>query len=62
MDQALMNFRELAQYLGVTTQTLRRRKAAGTFDIPEVNTGGRIQYAKVDVDAFIEAGKVDSHA
>jgi hypothetical protein len=62
MEQELMNFRELAKYLGVTTQTLRRRKAADTFDIPEVNMGGRPQYSKTDVDEHILKNKDDGNA
>ncbi len=59
MEPAALPTREAAEYLGLGTQTLCNDRVTRALGIPYVRIGRRICYLRKDLDAFLEARRVD---
>jgi len=54
MEKRLINIKELALYLGISTQTIRNQLSQGTFLIKPIKLGRLLRWDKKEVDRFID--------
>ncbi len=54
MDQRLLNVKELAEYLGISPQTIYNKINSGNFPIPFKKVFGLLRWEKKDVDQFLD--------
>jgi len=73
MERRLLGIDELSEFLGIRSQTIRKRLSGGTFPIPAKKVCGRVKFDRRDVEKYLdrlkpsyarcdyrEAGGVDS--
>jgi len=53
MERRLLGIKELGEYLGIGSQTIRNRLSCGTFPIPAKKVCGRIKFDKRDVERYL---------
>ena len=56
--QNLLKRADVAQYLGVSIMTVKRREAAGLLNPIHVGNGRIIRFRKEDLDALLESNAV----
>jgi predicted DNA-binding transcriptional regulator AlpA len=56
----MMNFNELAEYIGLRPQTIRNKFYAGEFPIPAKKILSKVLWDKKDVDKYLDKlSKID---
>ena len=50
----MMNFVELAEYIGLSPQTIRNKFYAGEFPIPAKKIFSKVLWDKKDVDKYLD--------
>ncbi len=53
MNKELLDYRELAEYLGLSPITLRKK--VSEKEIPYTKVGGRVRFRRTDIDRWLEA-------
>jgi len=53
-SKRMLNFAELAQYIGLRPQTIRNKFYAGEFPIPAKKIFSKVLWDKKDVDKFLD--------
>jgi excisionase family DNA binding protein len=54
MENRLLSADDVADLLGVTSQTLAVWRSTGRYDLPFVKVGRLVRYRQADVDAFAD--------
>lgn len=54
----LMNPREAAAYLGVSTNSLEAWRSTKRYRLAFIKVGGLVRYRQADLDAFLESRRV----
>ena len=56
----MLNFDELGQYIGLSSQTIRNKFYAGIFPIPAKKIFSKVLWDKKDVDRYLDRlSKID---
>lgn len=55
MEKKYLTPKELANYLGITTQTLAIWRTNKTYPLPYTKVGGRIRYKAEDVQQWLDS-------
>jgi predicted DNA-binding transcriptional regulator AlpA len=50
----MLNFEELAEYIGLSPQTIRNKFYAGEFPIPAKKVFSKVLWDKKDVDKYLD--------
>jgi predicted DNA-binding transcriptional regulator AlpA len=59
-QKRMMNFVELAEYIGLRPQTIRNKHYAGEFPIPAKKIFSKVLWDKKDVDKYLDSiSKID---
>ena len=53
-EKRMMNFNELADYIGLRPQTIRNKFYAGEFPIPAKKIFAKVLWDKKDVDKYLD--------
>lgn len=53
-EKRMLNFDELAQYIGLSAQTIRNKFYAGVFPIPAKKIFSKVLWDKKDVDRYLD--------
>ena len=53
-QKRMMNFVELAKYIGLRPQTIRNKHYAGEFPIPAKKIFSKVLWDKKDVDKYLD--------
>jgi predicted DNA-binding transcriptional regulator AlpA len=53
-QKRMMNFVELAEYIGLSPQTIRNKFYAGEFPIPAKKIFSKVLWDKKDVDKYLD--------
>jgi predicted DNA-binding transcriptional regulator AlpA len=53
-NKRMLNFDELAEYIGLRPQTIRNRFYAGEFPIPAKKMFSKVLWDKKDVDKYLD--------
>ena len=53
-QKRMMNFEELAEYIGLRPQTIRNKFYAGEFPIPAKNIFSKVLWDQKDVDKYLD--------
>lgn len=53
-EKRMMNFNELADYIGLRPQTIRNKFYAGEFPIPAKKIFSKVLWDKKDVDRYLD--------
>jgi predicted DNA-binding transcriptional regulator AlpA len=60
IQKRMMNFVELAEYIGLSPQTIRNKFYAGEFPIPAKKIFSKVLWDKKDVDKYLDKlSKID---
>jgi predicted DNA-binding transcriptional regulator AlpA len=60
IQKRMMNFNELAEYIGLRPQTIRNKFYAGEFPIPAKKILSKVLWDKKDVDKYLDKlSKID---
>jgi predicted DNA-binding transcriptional regulator AlpA len=54
IQKRMMNFVELAEYIGLSPQTIRNKFYAGEFPIPAKKIFSKVLWDKKDVDKYLD--------
>ena len=54
IQKRMMNFDELAEYIGLRPQTIRNKFYAGEFPIPAKKIFSKVLWDKKDVDKYLD--------
>ena len=54
IQKRMMNFDELAEYIGLRPQTIRNKFYAGEFPIPAKKVFSKVLWDKKDVDKYLD--------
>jgi predicted DNA-binding transcriptional regulator AlpA len=54
-QKRMMNFEELAEYIGLRPQTIRNKHYAGEFPIPAKKIFSKVLWDKKDVDKYLDS-------
>jgi predicted DNA-binding transcriptional regulator AlpA len=54
MERRLLGIKELGEYLGIGSQTIRNRLSCGTFPIPAKKVCGRVKFDRRDVEKYLD--------
>ena len=54
ISKRMLNFEELAEYIGLQPQTIRNKFYAGEFPIPAKKIFSKVLWDKKDVDKYLE--------
>lgn len=54
IQKRMMNFVELAEYIGLRPQTIRNKYYAGEFPIPAKKIFSKVLWDKKDVDKYLD--------
>jgi predicted DNA-binding transcriptional regulator AlpA len=54
VEKRMMNFNELADYIGLKPQTIRNKFYAGEFPIPAKKIFAKVLWDKKDVDKYLD--------
>ena len=54
IQKRMMNFEELAEYIGLRPQTIRNKFYAGEFPIPAKKVFSKVLWDKKDVDKYLD--------
>jgi excisionase family DNA binding protein len=54
IERRMFGIKELADYLGLSAQTIYNRLSAGTFPIKTKRIGRRLKWDRRDVDRYLE--------
>ena len=54
ISKRMMNFEELAEYIGLRPQTIRNKFYAGKFPIPAKKIFSKVLWDKKDVDKYLD--------
>jgi excisionase family DNA binding protein len=54
LDKRMLSIKELANYLGLSPQTIYNQLSAGTFPIKTKRIGRRLKWDRRDVDHYID--------
>ena len=54
VEKRMMNFNELAEYIGLRPQTIRNKFYAGEFPIPAKKILSKVMWDKKDVDKYLD--------
>jgi len=54
VEKRMMNFNELAEYIGLRPQTIRNKFYAGQFPIPAKKIFAKVLWDKKDVDKYLD--------
>jgi excisionase family DNA binding protein len=53
-EKRMMNIKELADYLGLSAQTIYNKLSAGTFPLKTKRIGRRLKWDRLDVDRYLD--------
>ena len=60
IQKRMMNFVELAEYIGLSPQTIRNKFYAGEFPIPAKKIFSKVLWDKKDIDKYLDKlSKID---
>jgi len=60
IEKRMMTFEELANYIGLSSQTIRNKFYAGIFPIPAKKIFSKVLWDKKDVDRYLDRlSKID---
>lgn len=54
MEKRMMDIKELAEYIGLKTQTIRNQISLGKFPIPTKKIGKLLRWDRRDVDGYLD--------
>jgi excisionase family DNA binding protein len=54
LDKRMLSIKELANYLGLSPQTIYNQLSAGTFPIKTKRIGRRLKWDRRDVDHYLD--------